>query len=192
MTTFQIIYLAGFIVGSVIRARYTMGLRRKPVDMRRRTALDMALVAIAGLGLMAPLAWLATPWLGFADYELPAAAGWAGTALFAGALALLWRSHADLGANWSALPEIGEGHTLVTAGVYGRIRHPMYAAHLLWAAAQAMLVANWLAGPALLVAFVPMYLVRAPLEEAMMLERFGEEYREYMSRTGRIIPRLGR
>jgi len=86
--------------------------------------------------------------------------------------------------------KIRSEHTLVTSGVYRHIRHPMYAAHLLWAIAQALLLSNWLAGWALLVTFVPLYLVRAPREEHMMLEHFGEEYREYMSRTGGLIPRL--
>jgi protein-S-isoprenylcysteine O-methyltransferase Ste14 len=36
--------------------------------------------------------------------------------------------------------------------------------------------------------FVPFYLLRVPKEEKMMLEQFGQEYRQYISRTGRIIP----
>jgi protein-S-isoprenylcysteine O-methyltransferase Ste14 len=66
----------------------------------------------------------------------------------------------------------------------------MYAAHLLWAIAQGLLLENWLAGWTFLVVFVPLYLLRVPKEEQLMLERFGEHYRQYMNRTGRIIPRL--
>jgi len=64
----------------------------------------------------------------------------------------------------------------------------MYAAHLLWAIAQGLLLENWLAGWAFLVISVPFYLLRVPKEEKMMLEQFGQEYRQYISRTGRIIP----
>ncbi|MCP4258850.1 MAG: isoprenylcysteine carboxylmethyltransferase family protein [Planctomycetes bacterium] len=66
----------------------------------------------------------------------------------------------------------------------------MYAAHLLWAVAQGLLLANWLAGWAFLVVFVPFYLIRAPKEERMMLEQFEEQYRQYINRTGRIIPKF--
>lgn len=96
----------------------------------------------------------------------------------------------DLGHNWSATLRIRPEHSLITHGVYRRIRHPMYTAHLLWAIAQGLLLANWLAGWIFLVAFVPLYLLRVPHEEQMMLEQFGQEYRTYMARTGRIIPRL--
>jgi protein-S-isoprenylcysteine O-methyltransferase Ste14 len=37
--------------------------------------------------------------------------------------------------------------------------------------------------------FVPLYLLRAPREEAMMCEFFGQDYRDYMGRTGRLFPR---
>jgi protein-S-isoprenylcysteine O-methyltransferase Ste14 len=31
---------------------------------------------------------------------------------------------------------------------------------------------------------------RVVLEEKMMLDRFGEAYRQYMKQTGRLLPRL--
>jgi protein-S-isoprenylcysteine O-methyltransferase Ste14 len=193
--TFQIVWLVGFIVGSVIRKVYTK--RRKPEDVerRRQTVPDTMLIALASLGLVViPLLYLVTSWLDFADWHLPTwasqAAGWAGAAVFLAALWLLWRSHVDLGRNWSALVEIRQEHTLVTGGVYRRIRHPMYAAHWLWAVAQVLLLQNWIAGPALLVFFLPLYWLRVPREEQLLLDQFGDEYRAYMSHTGRIIPRL--
>jgi len=77
----------------------------------------------------------------------------------------------------------------VTTGVYEWVRHPMYAAHLLWAAAQLLLLQNWIAGPSFLVASIPLYVARIPREEEMMLEEFGDEYRRYAERTGRFLPR---
>ena len=51
---------------------------------------------------------------------------------------------------------------------------------------------NWIAGWAALVCFLPVYWLRVPHEEQMMLEHFEEEYRWYVNRTGRITPRFGR
>ncbi len=185
---FEVIFLAGFVVGSVIRKVYTWRCRgSKSVD-KRKSLVDITLVSVAGVGMVLPFFYLFTPWLDFANYNLPGWLGWVGTLVFAMALFLLWRSHADLGRNFSAILQIRKEHSLVTNGVYRYVRHPMYAAHLLWAIAQGLLLENWLAGWLFLVGFIPVYLVRAPKEEQMMLEHFGDEYRKYINRTGRMIP----
>jgi protein-S-isoprenylcysteine O-methyltransferase Ste14 len=114
-----------------------------------------------------------------------------GIIILAMAVWLFWRSHADLGRNWSPSLELREGHELVTEGVYRSVRHPMYASMWLWGVAQALLLQNWIAGWVSLVMFMPLYLLRVPREERMMLDEFGEEYRAYMNHTGRVIPRLG-
>jgi protein-S-isoprenylcysteine O-methyltransferase Ste14 len=114
-----------------------------------------------------------------------------GIIILAMAVWLFWRSHADLGRNWSPSLELREGHELVTEGVYRLVRHPMYASMWLWGVAQALLLQNWIAGWVSLVMFMPLYLLRVPREERMMLDEFGEEYRAYMDRTGRVISRLG-
>lgn len=46
-----------------------------------------------------------------------------------------------------------------------------------------------MAGCAGFVSFLALYLLRTPREEELMLERFGTAFREYMGRTGRIMPR---
>jgi protein-S-isoprenylcysteine O-methyltransferase Ste14 len=109
--------------------------------------------------------------------------------LGAGDLAVL-RSHRDLGKNWSPSLEISAQQTLITNGVYRTIRHPMYACGWLLCLAQALLLQHWVAGPAGLVAFLPLYFVRVPREEQMLLDHFGHDYRIYAAQTGRIVPRL--
>jgi len=188
---FEIIYVIGFVLGSVIRKLYIRGYRRNKISDDRENWLDKMLLVIVSLGFIAaPWVYLFTGWPAFADYQLPSWAGWVGTVLFACALVLLWRSHVDLGLNWSPKMVVRQEHTLVTSGVYKYMRHPMYSAHLLWAIAQVLLLHNWIAGPVFLVTSVPLYLFRMPIEERMMLDRFPEEYKLYMSRTGRMFPRL--
>jgi protein-S-isoprenylcysteine O-methyltransferase Ste14 len=187
---FEAVFLVGFIIGFVIRKIYTVRCRKGKTIRKYKSVVDIILLSAAGIAMVLPMFFIFTPLLDFADYHLPEWLGWIGSAVFAVALLLLWRSHADLGRNWSAIPKIKQEHSLVTDGIYRHIRHPMYAAHLLWAIAQGLLLQNWLAGWAFLVVVIPLYLIRIPKEEQLMLEQFDEQYRQYISRTGGIIPRF--
>jgi len=189
---FETAYIVGLVLGSVVRVTYTVPCKRNVIAKNLKEPLDTVFVGLTGIGMALPIVYLPTTWLDFADYVLPAWVGWLGVASFVAAIVLLWRSHADLGRNWSPTPQIRDEHTLVTHGVYRRVRHPMYTAHVFWALAQALLIQNWVAGPAMLILFAPMCLVRIPREEEMMIEHFGDAYRTYMTQTGRLFPRLGR
>lgn len=160
------------------------------VDGSERALLGLL---FAGIGFV-PAVYALTPWLDGADYRLsPGARGWIGglgATVLAFAVWLFWRSHEDLGRNWSPSLQLREEHQLVTEGVYRPIRHPMYASQWLWSVAQPLLLQNWIAGWSGLVSFMPLYLLRVPREEQMMLDEFGEAYRAYMSRTGGVIPRF--
>ena len=64
----------------------------------------------------------------------------------------------------------------------------MYSAFWLWAIAQALLLPNWIAGFAGLFGFGILFFGRVAREERMMLQTFGDSYREYMARTDRVFP----
>jgi protein-S-isoprenylcysteine O-methyltransferase Ste14 len=191
---FKALYFAGLLAQIVVRIPYDKRRRQIPKTDQRISGAEYALLAGLSLGLLAPTIYGLTPWLSFADYRwsraTKARAGGLGAALLAAALWLFWRSHRDLGGNWSPSLEIGAQQTLVTQGIYRKIRHPMYASQLVWGAAQALLLQNWAAGWAGLATFLPLYLIRTPREERMMLDHFGDAYREYVARTGRIVPRI--
>ncbi len=68
----------------------------------------------------------------------------------------------------------------------------MHATFWLFGVAQALSLHNWIAGFSGLVAFAPLYYVRVPRVERMMLECFGPEYEAYMVPTGRLPPRRPR
>lgn len=193
--TFKTVYFLGLLAEILIRFPHERRRRRTRVVVDRVTGLERFLVGLVAVGLFfLPAVYVSTSWLNWADYRLsPRATGRAGgvdIALLALAVWLFWRSHTDLGRNWSPSLQIREGHTLVTEGVYRSIRHPMYASIWLWGIAQTLLLQNWVAGWASIVLFVPMYVLRVPREEQMMLEQFGEAYRAYMNRTGRVVPCL--
>jgi protein-S-isoprenylcysteine O-methyltransferase Ste14 len=189
----NLVFLCGLIVFFWVRRVFLLRTRGEKKAVSRFDGLEKVLLALMfPPTLLLPLLYLFTPLLAFADYGLPAPVPPLGAAVMAAALWLFWRSHADLGQNWSVSLELREGHQLVTHGVYRWIRHPMYASIWLWAMAQGMLLANWLAGWSMVPVFAAMYLLRRRREEELMCDRFGDEYRQYMRRTGRLFPRITR
>lgn len=188
---FKTIYLTGFIILLIIRLFYRWRARATQIVESRKTTSLILLDSLAIVGvILIPLIYIFTPLLNFADYQLPSWVGWTGAVVFALALLLLWRSHADLGRNWSQTLELRREHQLISSGVYKYVRHPMYAALWLVGIACALLLHNWIAGWSNLASFIPLYFCRVPREEQMMLDQFGEVYQAYMNRTGRVIPRL--
>lgn len=189
--SWNIVLLLGLAAYVIIRGVFEQRVKTNVAIVRRsghRDGLLILLMAIGGLVL--PIVYAFTPLLAFADYQLPAFVPWIGLTSMLAALWLFWRSHADLGTNWSRTVEIREGHRLVTHGVYQLIRHPMYAANWLFSLAQGLMLHNWLAGWSAFAAFAVMYFVRIGKEEGMMSEFFGLEYESYMRRTGRVFPRI--
>ncbi|MCS6825017.1 MAG: protein-S-isoprenylcysteine O-methyltransferase [Caldilinea sp.] len=186
---FRIVYLTGIVAEIVIRAPINRRRHKSKVVVSRFDRQEGLLLLLLFFGgYFMPLLYIFTPWLDFADYVLPTWAGWPGVFFLVAAVVLFWRSHIDLGTNWSPTLELHENHTLVTRGVYRYIRHPMYASQWLWTVAQALLLQNWIAGVGGIVCFALFYFSRVAREEQLMLERFGDEYRNYMNRTGRILP----
>ncbi len=165
----------------------------KSVSLGEIPVVEAMLMVLWGIAAgVLPFFYLFGTWLEFANYPftMPAGFGFAGTAFFATAIWLLHRSHADLGKLWSPRVEPESGQWLVTHGVYQRIRHPMYAAHVLWGIAQTLLLPNLVAGPLALLLIFAVIALRIPREERAMLKQFGDKYRRYMERTGRILPKL--
>jgi protein-S-isoprenylcysteine O-methyltransferase Ste14 len=194
ITVFEWIFVAGIVISEVIRfphrQRNKRDLRAGRLDSRiDTTEVVLSILAWAGSEIV-PLAYVFSPWFDVADYRLPAWVGWIGVMLMAASVVVLWRAHRDLGLNWSPTLQLQPDHVLVTDGIYGVMRHPIYAAYLLGVIAQALLLNNWIAGPIGLVTFIPIYLTRVPREEAMMIETFGDTYRAYMRCVGRLLPRV--
>lgn len=187
----NIVFLIGFVIYIGIRHVFAKRTKAEEKTIRRIDGVEKSLLLIVVAGsLLIPVLYLFTPLLGFADYRLPRFVPWFGTGIMLGSLWLFWRSHADLGLNWSVTLEMRKDHQLIKHGVYRLIRHPMYASIWLWDIAQGLLLQNWLAGWAAILSFAFLYFIRAPREERMMCEFFGQEYEQYMRQTGRLFPRV--
>jgi len=183
------IWIVVVVAWCIIRYPHGRRARRTPKVRRSDGGRELVLMAIsaAGLGVL-PSIYVIAKAPSFANYAIRPWQPWIGGVIFAAALWLFRRTHKDLGRNWSVTLEVREQHALVTSGVYSRVRHPMYSAFWLWALAQALLLPNWIAGPAGLVGFGALFFLRVGREEALMIETFGDEYRRYMARTARILP----
>ena len=182
------VILAASVTMVVIRAPHGQRSRTVKVATNYQGTLESRLLALAWAGFFVPLIWIASPAFSFAEYPLRAAPLAAGILCLVAGLWLFYRSHADLGTNWSVTLQVREQHQLITRGVYRRIRHPMYAALLLYGVGQALALPNWIAGPSYLVAVGILYAFRVGAEERMMLAQFGDDYAAYMTRTKRLVP----
>ncbi len=80
--------------------------------------------------------------------------------------------------------------TLVTEGPFARVRHPIYLAFLLVQIAVLLITANGLVGGCGLAIIFSVIVVRVPVEERLLIEQFGDDYRRYAAGTGRLVPRF--
>ncbi len=184
------VVLAGTVAMVAIRAPHGQRSRSIKVAKSHKTPLETGLLVLAWVGFLVPLIWIASPAFSFAEYPLRTGRFVAGVMCLVIGLWLFYRSHADLGTNWSITLEVREQHRLITQGVYRLIRHPMYSALLLYAVGQALVIPNWVAGPSDLIAFAVLVALRLPAEERMMVQQFGDEYAGYATRTKRLVPRV--
>jgi protein-S-isoprenylcysteine O-methyltransferase Ste14 len=95
----------------------------------------------------------------------------------------------QLGSHFSQGLELKEDHQLLQSGWYGRVRHPIYTAYIPLFIGYTLLAANAYTATVMVVMFI-YCLMRIPLEEKMLIEHFGETYKSYQSRTGRILPKI--
>ncbi len=183
------IWVACVIAWYGIRYPFQRRAKKTSVAKSSRGARETILltISLSGLGIV-PMIYVFTGILRFADHPFVPALAWAGIIPSLFSLWLFYRTHHELGRNWSVSLEVRDQHKFVTSGIYHYVRHPMYSAFFLWALAQCLLLPNWVAGPSGFVGFGILFFLRVGREERLMLETFGEEYRAYMERTARILP----
>ncbi|MEM9673240.1 MAG: protein-S-isoprenylcysteine O-methyltransferase [Bacteroidota bacterium] len=185
----KIVYMAFWVAIPIIRYPFAQRQKANQISVDRKSRAEKTLLYTVPVGTMLfPLLYVFTSLLSLADYVPPRWVPILGMILTVPTLWLFYRSHKDLGLNWSVSLEIREGHTLVDGGVYRYIRHPMYSALWLFGVVQACLLPNWIAGPSGLVTFGLLYFFRVGKEETMMQQQLGEQYTAYMRRTKRLIP----
>lgn len=145
--------------------------------------------AVLGYGTM--LAYLLYPPLvGWAQLQLPETLRWLGAALMLLMVPMIYWLFSSLGKNVTPTVSIRREHELVTHGPYRAIRHPLYTFGYINFVGMSLLAANWFMFAMLTIGMLALG-ARTRQEEENLIQRFGEQYLDYMKRTGRYLPKLG-
>ena len=125
----------------------------------------------------------------WAQWNLSPIIRWSAIGVMAALVPLFYWLFSSLGNNITPTVSIRKEHTLVTSGPYRWIRHPLYTFGFIMIMAICAALANWFIFTMAILTWIPLAM-RTPLEEARLIETFGDEYREYMEQTGRYFPKL--
>ena len=151
----------------------------------------MTLIRIGGLILwLSPLVYLINPaWMAWSKIGLPEWGRWLGVVIGILCTFGIYWLFSSIGIGITPTSATRKEHKLVTSGPYRWVRHPLYTVGSSMFVAFGMMADNWFIALLGILAFIGMA-IRTPKEEANLIEKFGDEYREYMKRTGRFFPKL--
>ena len=138
-------------------------------------ALDFALSAVVRT---AAIRWERTPLFYW------------GIALMLAGLAFRFYAMATLGKFFTYNVAIQSGQTLIEDGPYRYIRHPSYTGAIIVLIGFGLALGNWAGLLALLGVMALAYAYRISVEETALVRALGDRYKQYMTRTQRLIPFL--
>jgi protein-S-isoprenylcysteine O-methyltransferase Ste14 len=161
------------------------------ISRRKEGAFIMIVLRLFGFSMwLAIILYMINPqWMAWSSLPLDPQVRWIGAALGAIAIPLLYWMFASLGKNITDTVEIRKEHKMVTDGPYRYIRHPMYLFSLIYMCGMSMAAANWFILASGCITLM-MLVFRTPIEEAELIEKFGDQYRNYMKSTGLFFPKF--
>ena len=151
----------------------------------------MNIIRFGGLILwLSPLVYLINPnWMNWSKIGLPESIRWLGVGIGVLCTFGIYWLFSSIGSGITPTSATRKEHKLITRGIYRWIRHPLYTIGSSFIISFGMMADNWFITAFGILAFILMA-SRTPKEESNLVEKFGDEYREYMKRTGRYLPRL--
>jgi len=184
-----VIMMAGGLLffASVVRMRIGARAPAAPAAAKRRSSASAAGIFLQMLGFTAT-------GFGLIQASLPAASpeamleAAAVAALMAGSVLMFVAATRAMGANWSVVARMREGHELVTSGIFAHLRHPIYVGMTLFLVALAIAFGH----ERNLVVGAPLFLlgtwIRVHEEEKLLRAEFGRAYGDYAARVKRFVP----
>lgn len=151
----------------------------------------MTAIRIGGLILwLSPFVYLINPnWMAWSKIGLPDSVRWVGVGLGVLCVLGIYWLFSSIGTGITPTSGTRKEHKLVTHGIYRYIRHPLYTVGSSLFISFGMMADSWFVAALGILTFILMA-IRTPKEEANLIEKFGDEYREYMKRTGRFLPKF--
>lgn len=190
----RIVLLVGFIVVMPVGIYHRL---RSVTDERLDRSQEgwlilLSLRPLAAACMVGSLAYMIEPsWMAWASLPLPSIARWIGVALGVLASGLLIWTFRSLGHNLTDTVVTRQEAMLITHGPYRWVRHPFYLAFAMAVTANGLVTANGFLAVTGLAAWL-VVVARTSIEESKLIDRFGQEYLDYMQRTGRFLPRIRR
>ena len=153
----------------------------------------MNIIKIGGLLLWcSPFLYLLNPaWMAWSKLGLPEWMRWLGVGVGVLCVMGIYWLFSSIGSGITPTSATRKEHKLVTSGPYRWVRHPLYTVGSALFIALGTMADNWFILTLGVLAFIAMA-SRTPKEEANLIEKFGDEYREYMKRTGRYFPKFSK
>jgi protein-S-isoprenylcysteine O-methyltransferase Ste14 len=150
----------------------------------------LAFVAALLAGVAAPIAGL----VGLDPIDILDSSGLQvlGTILAVAGIALTVAAQWQMGASWRIGVDPTERTGLVTGGVFGWVRNPIFTAMLITAVGFALIVGNVVAVIGLVALIVALEVQVRAVEEPYLTATHGPDYRSYAACAGRFIPGIGR
>jgi protein-S-isoprenylcysteine O-methyltransferase Ste14 len=127
-------------------------------------------------------------WAPGAAIRPAAAAGWTGFGLVTCGIALRLWSFRTLGRYFTFVIQTSADQPVITSGPYRFVRHPSYAGILVIVVSVGLFIGNWLSLLGLTLAVVTGSVFRIRVEEQMLLQSLGNDYRTYAASHKRLIP----
>jgi protein-S-isoprenylcysteine O-methyltransferase Ste14 len=191
---FRWIFIAILVITLFISGYYRRKARQSGDVIPR--AREGGLVLAGRFFLAAPLflsvfAYTLNPdWMAWSSMSVPTWLRWVAVVVGLATLPFTYWVFRSIGHNISETFLTKEDHALVTHGPYRWIRHPLYSSATVAFVSLSLVAANWFILAMALLAMLVLALAVVPREETQLILKFGQAYREYQQRTGRLVPRL--
>lgn len=156
-------------------------------------SIMMNIIRLGGLVLwLSPLAYLVNPgWMDWSKIGLPEWVRWLGVGTGILCVFGIYWLFSSIGRGITPTSATRTEHKLVTSGPYRWVRHPLYTVGSSMFVSFGIMADTWFIIVLGILAFIAMAF-RTSKEEANLIEKFGDEYREYMKRTGRFLPKFSK